>query len=248
MRRACRGAALVLILWLVAMLAALVANFAIVARVEMLQAGIGDRGGLARQHARAGMEYAVAVLLANPDAGLDGRLLRWSYQGSELELRIRDESGKVDLNLAPPELLVALLEASGLAPGQAAGLAQAIVVQRARPLGAFVAVEELKNFPGLDADAYARLAEDLTVHSGTPLPAAAVASATVRAALLAHAARTGQAMPGGGAGGLTYSIDSRVMSAAGGRAHARGIVRLEASADPAMAYSLLGWEEGDSVQ
>src|SRR5690606_23169734 len=61
-RRAPRGAALLLVLWLVALLAALVGAFAMIAQVEHLQGQVLSRGVVARQAARAGLEYALSRL------------------------------------------------------------------------------------------------------------------------------------------------------------------------------------------
>lgn len=247
MRRAC-GAALVLILWLVAVLAALAANFAIAARVETLQARIGDNGGQARQHARAGIDYAAAQLLASGGWGRDGQPRRWHFGGSQIEIRVRDEAGKIDLNQAPPGLLVELFRAVGMDQAQADTLAARIVQRRSQPRGRFLAVSELQGFPEVGTGRYAQLREHLGVHAGGPLPVPGLATAVVRLALAAHAEASGHQPSGGGAGGLAYSIDSTATSAAGGRAHVRGVVRLDMPADPGSAYSILGWEEEDSLR
>src|SRR5690606_7982998 len=58
MKRA-RGAALLLVLWLVTLLAALVGTFALAARTEHLQGQVLARGLEAREAARAGIEYGI---------------------------------------------------------------------------------------------------------------------------------------------------------------------------------------------
>ena len=60
------GAALILVLWLIALLSALVGTFAMTARIEHLQARVLDRGLVAREAARAGhlaaqVEYAIMM-------------------------------------------------------------------------------------------------------------------------------------------------------------------------------------------
>src|SRR3546814_20950809 len=61
-----RGAALLLVLWLVALLTALVGAFALAARTEHLQGQVLSRGVVAQQAARAGIEYAI-TRLRQPD-------------------------------------------------------------------------------------------------------------------------------------------------------------------------------------
>ena len=53
-----RGAALLLVMWLIALLAALVGAFALIARTEYLQGRVLVRGLVAENAARAGIEYA----------------------------------------------------------------------------------------------------------------------------------------------------------------------------------------------
>src|SRR5690606_5917536 len=71
-----RGAALLLVLWLVTLLAALVGTYALAARTEHLQGQVLARGLEARAAARAGLEYAIVR------AGLPEQL-RWSADGRE---------------------------------------------------------------------------------------------------------------------------------------------------------------------
>jgi len=242
-----RGVALVLVLWLVAVLAALAAGLALAARVEALQVRTLDRGGLARQHARAGIEYAVAQLLARPGWAGDGRPLEWRFAGSRVRLQVQDQAGLVDLNQAPPGLLAELFRGQGLDAVAAEALATRIVQRRSQRRGRFLAVAELRALPGMDAALYARLRGLLGVHGGA-LPAAEVAPVAVRMALRGWSEAGGQAPAAGAVPGSVYSIDSISMSAAGGRAHVRGVVRLDSAADVGRAYSILGWEEEDSLR
>src|SRR5690606_11852501 len=125
-----RGAALILVLWLIALLAALIGAFAMTARTEYLQGRTLGSGLVAAQAARAGLEYA-ATRVSVPDPRLqwlpDGRPYRWSFAGAEIEVRIVDESGKLDLNAAEPASLSALMRAVGTEPQQADAVAAAIV-------------------------------------------------------------------------------------------------------------------------
>lgn len=209
-----RGAALLLVLWLVAMLTALVGSFALAARTEHLQGQVLARGVEAQALARAGLEYAI-WRLTRDDRRLrwmaDGREYRWEPgppgPGGAVSVRITDEQGKVDLNMADAELLSALLQAAGLARDEAAAIAAAILDWRdvdaltqpgggaedrdyaaaGRHYGAadapFASVAELEQVLGMTPALYARIAQSLTVYSGRPVPDPAFAPATVLAAL-----------------------------------------------------------------
>src|SRR5690349_3596346 len=54
-----RGAALILVLWLIVLLTALIGGFALAARVEALQGRVLVRGLVASNAARAGLEYSL---------------------------------------------------------------------------------------------------------------------------------------------------------------------------------------------
>ena len=209
-----RGAALLLVLWLVALLTALVGSFALAARTEHLQGQVLARGTEAQALARAGIEYAV-WRMTRGDRRLrwmaDGREYRWDPGAlaptGEVTVRIVDEQGKVDLNMADATLLTALFEAVGVERAEAALVAGAILDWRdvdtltlpvggaedpdyasaGRHYGAadapFASVAELEQVLGMTPPLYARVAPHLTVHSGRPVPDPAHATAAVLAAL-----------------------------------------------------------------
>ncbi|MCA1715054.1 MAG: general secretion pathway protein GspK, partial [Gammaproteobacteria bacterium] len=129
-RHCMRGAALLLVMWLIALLAALVGAFALTARIERMQERVLSRGLVAGQAARAGLEYAL-VRLAETDPRRqwlpDGRAYRWRYADIEVEVRVVDEQGKIDLNQADAGLLTGLFRALAVESGDAARLAGAIL-------------------------------------------------------------------------------------------------------------------------
>ena len=205
-----RGAALLLVLWLIVLLTALVGGFALLARVEGLQGRALTRGLVAENAARAGIEYALTrVALTDPRRQwrADGRPYRWRFADAEVEVSLVDEDGKLDLNQADVPLLGALLRAVGVEQGQADRLAAAIVDWRdadqltqpagggedpdyasaGLPYGAkdaeFESVAELQQVLGFTPALYARLEPHVTVFSGRARPDPAFASAEVLDAL-----------------------------------------------------------------
>ena len=224
-----RGAALLLVLWLIALLTALIGAFALTARTEALQGRILSGGARAQELARAGVEYSL-VRLADTEPTTrwlpDGRSYRWSYAGGEVELQIVDETGKVDLNQAGQPLLTALMQTQGVDREQAGRIASAIVDWRdadpltqvgggaedpdyaaaGRPYGAkdapFETVAEVEQVLGMTPELYARLEPYLTLYSGRGEPDPTYAQAPVLTAMGLDAATylTQRRSPAPGAG------------------------------------------------
>jgi general secretion pathway protein K len=206
-----RGAALLLVLWLIALLTAIVGAFALTAKIEGLQGRVLHRGVIAGQAARAGLEYAL-VRVADPDPRRqwrpDGQPYRWAFGDAQVEIALTDENGKIDLNQADLALLTSLFQAvGGLEQAEAAQLASAVLDWRdpdvlnqieggaedpdyaaaERHYGAkdapFESVAELEQVLGMTPALYAKLEPDLTVFSGRTRPDPAFASAGVLQAM-----------------------------------------------------------------
>ncbi|WAC63074.1 general secretion pathway protein GspK [Pseudoxanthomonas sp. SL93] len=205
-----RGAALLLVLWLIALLTALIGAFALTSRMEALQGRVASRGAIAQEVARAGMEYAlVRVSDQNPETRWlpNGRLYRWTFDGSEVQVRIIDETGKVDLNQADMPLLARLLQAVGAPPESSEQLAAAIVDWRdgdalSQPVGGaedddyaaagrdygakdapFETLAEIEQVLGMTPELYAAVSPHLTLYSGRAQPDATYATAPVLVAM-----------------------------------------------------------------
>jgi general secretion pathway protein K len=275
--RQMHGAALVLVMWLVALLTALIGAFAMTARIEHMQGRALSRGVVAEQAARAGMEYALTrVVLPDPEWqwAPDGRAHPWQLGDVVVEVRIVDESAKVDLNVAGFPLLSGLLRAVGAEPEQAEAVAAAIVdwrdpdtltqaaggaedaqyAQAGRPYGAkdapFDTIAEVEQVLGMTPALYERVAPHVTVHSGQAQPDQRFASEVVLAAMGVSAGPMLAQRKFPGAGGVvgggsgTYSIDSSARLPDGQRAVLRALVRTGAGDLPGSAYTVLRWEEG----
>ena len=199
-----QGAALLLVMWLIALLTALVGAFALTARIENLQGRVLSQGVVAEQAARAGLEYAM-VRVVDPEPTRqwlpDGRPYQWRFGDAAITVKIVDETGKVDLNAAEQPLLNALFRTVGAEPDLAASVASAIIDWRdpdplsqpqggaedpqyaaaGRPYGAkdapFDTVAEVEQVLGMTPALYAKVAEHLTVYSGQAQPDQTYASA-----------------------------------------------------------------------
>ncbi|UHQ21043.1 general secretion pathway protein GspK [Lysobacter sp. KIS68-7] len=206
-----RGAALLLVLWLIALLTALIGAFALTASIEGLQGRVLHRGVIAGEVARAGLEYAL-VRAADPDPRRqwlpDGRPYQWTFGDAQVQVSLVDENGKIDLNQADLALLASLFQnVGGLDNEQARRVAAAVLDWRdpdsltqpeggaedgeyaaaERPYGAkdapFESVAELEQVLGMTPALYAKVAPDLTVYSGRTRPDPAFASAGVLQAM-----------------------------------------------------------------
>ena len=205
-----KGVALVLVMWMVALLTALVGAYAATARIEYMQGRGLHSGVVADAAARAGLDYALSRVQArDPDKAwlADGRPYEWRFGDAVVEVRIVDETAKIDLNAADPQLLASLFRVLGVEAAQADAVAAAIVDWRdpddltqpvggaesrqyaaaERPYGAknapFETVGELEQVLGVERALYLRAVPHLTVASGLPLPDQRFASAEVLQAM-----------------------------------------------------------------
>lgn len=205
-----RGAALVLVLWLIALLTALVGAFALSARIEQLQQRVQDDSGRAQEIGRAGIAYALSRLRADPQRTPwqpDGRRYRWQFDGAQVDIRIEDESGKVNINLADSALLEGLLRAMDIPQDEAARVAGAIIdwrdpddlsppgggaelpdyVAAGLPYGPrnarFETLGELQRVLGISPALYRRLLPMITVHGRQSRPDSRFAKGPVLTAL-----------------------------------------------------------------
>jgi general secretion pathway protein K len=210
MRRPQRGAALLLVLWLVLLLAGLVSVFALTARTEALQGTALRQQSAARQAAEAGIEFAAFRLAAtDPNARWvpDGRENVMAFEGWELRIVVQDEAGKFDLNVTEAGQLAELMRQLGIADERARALAGAIQDFRDEddllaieggaedrdyeiaglPYGAkdqpFVTLSELQQVLGMDLATYRQLEPYVTIFTARPEPDAAFAPAPVLAAM-----------------------------------------------------------------
>lgn len=164
-RRAQRGFVLITVLWTGLALLLGVAAFMSGARQEALQVRVEVATVRATELARSGLNVALADLgRISPDQARsprDGTPVTLMMAEGRVTYRIQDETGKVDINRAPPQVLTPVLQSVGASEGvdafDAVNIAQALEAARlggqpARSVGdALVAA-------GFSAEA-ARLAE-----------------------------------------------------------------------------------------
>ena len=204
-----RGIALVVVLWLVALLALMAVSQTAGVRTDSQIVGNLIDSANARAAAYAGVQFAIADLAKPIPARAmtsDASFYAMRFGSARLTISISDESGKVDLNAAPGPLLDALLKASGVEAEQSNALVDGILDWRDKDElrrlngaeeenyraagleygprnGPFQSLEELALVIGLTAPIYHRLAPNITIYSGSPGVNTAVAPPAVLDAL-----------------------------------------------------------------
>lgn len=144
-----RGVAFVLVLWVIATLSILLGSFAMITRTENLQARHLFDTTRARYAAEAGLNLAVYELRKNDQLQrwiADGRAYTFQFDEAQVEVRLTDDSGKIDINTAKDEILASLFMRSGVEEEQAVALAAAIEDWRDP--------DDLETPNGAEADAY----------------------------------------------------------------------------------------------
>jgi len=196
-----KGVALILVMWVLALIGVLLGSFALMARTENLESRHMFDTTSARYDAIAGVELALAQL-RNPDPMqrwvADGRPYEFPYEGATVKVEITNESGKIDLNVADSATLMALFQSIGLDLGAAEAMSDAIqdwrdADQQVRPHGAeapqyaaagldygptnlpFQTVAEVQQVLGMNYEIYKKIEPAITVYSGTRTPNAAYA-------------------------------------------------------------------------
>lgn len=187
-----RGIALVIVLWLIALLSLLAVGQTAAVRTETRVTANQLESARARAAAYGCIQLAVLEMMRPPATrtwDVDGAEHAAQLEEAQLAVRLTDESGKVDLNFASGPLLDALLQAAEVEEAARWSLVDAILdwrdpdgLRRAHGAEAadyqaagldyvprnapFRRIEELTLVPGMSAALYHTLADSITVHSG----------------------------------------------------------------------------------
>ena len=186
------GIALTVVLWVIALLSVVAANFAYSMRTETNVTRNNMAHTQARHLAEAGVRAAVwAMSHPDPEARWrsDGSSRRLAIGDGAVQVSVRREAGLIDLNKAPRAVLAGLLAVFEVEPGRRDQIVDAIedwrdkddlrrvsgaedreYVAAGRNQGAkdgpFDAVSELQTVLGMTPQLYRRLEPFLTVHAG----------------------------------------------------------------------------------
>ena len=186
-----RGIALVLVLWVLLLLTIITGSFALMARMDSLEANTLLSGTQARFSAEAAINLAVLSLRDPEDETrmlADGRVYQQEIDGILIEVSAIDERGKLDINAADELTLSNMFIGHGMDLDEAEALAAAVLDWRdldelERVNGAeddaylsaglevgpanrpFMMTEELLQVIGMPFELYRKLEPGITVHS-----------------------------------------------------------------------------------
>lgn len=204
-----RGVALILVIWVIALMGVLLGSFALIARTENFESRHLFDGTTARYAAQAGIARAVYAL-RNADMTQrwvgDGRPYDFDFDGAKVDVRLTDESGLIDINTADDTLLQNLFASVGVPLDQAMALSDAIQDWRdpddmPRPHGAeineykaaglaygprnapFQTVGEVQQVLGMNYELFEKIEPAITIYGGGVQPNAAYAPMDVLLAL-----------------------------------------------------------------
>ncbi len=188
-----QGAALIVVLWLLAALSLGAATFASTMRTEITVGRNEVAKANARALADAGIHRGIVALFDNDGEEPwppDGSVQEFEFGGANIAVSLHSEIGKIDLNAASLELLGGLIQSIGLDRHDAEAVAEAIMDWRdedglKRPKGAetatyeaenlpygakngrFESVDELQQVMGVSRQLFRRLAPLVTIYSGS---------------------------------------------------------------------------------
>jgi len=195
------GVALIIVLWILILVTVATSSFALMARMDMLEANTLLSSTQARMAAESGINLAVVALRETDDEQrlmADGRVYTRVLDGILIEIEITDERGKLDINAADELTLIELFTGHGLDAAYAEELAAATLDWRdsddaERVNGAeldayemaglqvgpanrpFMMVEEFLQVIGMPFELYRSMEPGLTVHARSAVPNAAFA-------------------------------------------------------------------------
>ena len=236
-----RGVALLLVLWVLALLSLLLGGLAGWVQLQTRQAAWHRQHTQAVLAAEAGIALAMQAFadpLQRKQWIADGREIPLVFDDAQLRVSLRSERGKLYLNSAEVADFARLALACGASQAQANQMARALETRRNQGLAPFRVVEEVRQLPGMTQALYSALAPEISLWSGLDRPDAAFASALMRRALnLPHLSAVG-ADPG-----EVLVIDSHAERPGGYHARLQATVLLSPAQGSAQPYRVLRWQE-----
>jgi len=236
-----RGVALLLVLWVLALLGTLLAGLLGWVHLQNRQALWQRQHTQAVLAAEAGVGMAVlAQLDRDPQRRwkADGQPHALRFDDASLAVNVTSEAGKLDLNAAPVESFARLVLACGGSAEQSAQLSQALNQRRGGDRAPLRTIEEVRELPAMDQRLYTCASAQLTLWSGLPAPDPLLASPWLRRVLN---------LPQAGAitsdAGPVITVHSRATLPGGFTTTLSVTLLLNPSKEGARPYRVLRWQE-----
>ncbi|WP_287815837.1 type II secretion system protein GspK, partial [Pseudomonas sp.] len=189
--------------------------------------------------AEAGLNLAVRALVdTDPQQRwvADGRVQTLRFDDAVLQVSVRSERGKLDLNAGAAGDFARLVAALGA--GQGPALAAALDQRRSDNQPPLRALEELRDLPGMSTALYQALVPEVTVWSGQESPDPALATPWLRRALGLPSLNISGAEPG-----PILTLTSVAQLPGGFSAALVVTLLLNPSTEGARPYRVLHWQE-----
>jgi hypothetical protein len=184
-----RGIALIAVLWVLLLLSALAATGSFIARTD----AVITRRALEFAQAEAAADAAIVSVLSrlsdeqvrrHPAVGSQQS---WDFDGIPVSIFVSDEAGRIDMNSASDELILAFLYSQGINRDAAVQMLRELREwqhpQSAAPKRELRTVEDLRRVPKWDSPRLQCWSDSLTVYTALPGVSAAAAGPRVDAAL-----------------------------------------------------------------
>lgn len=238
--KAQQGVALLLVLWVLAVLSTLLAALVGTLQLQQRQAGWQREQVQALLAAQAGLAQAVVALQARDLQArwrADGQPHAFALDEAQVSVSVRSERGKLDLNAAAAADVARLLRACGATPDRATQVAEALEHQRTggEPLRT---LDEVRALPGMNWVLYQRILPLITVWSGQAQPEPSLAPRRLARALGLTVVQATSLDPG-----QILTITSTARQPTGSRAQLRVTLMTIAAKEGARPYRVLRWQE-----
>jgi len=235
-----KGVALLLVLWVLALLSILLAGLAGWVQLESREALWERQHTEAILAAEAGINLAV-VGLTDPAQrlawGADGRPHSLAFERTQVQVSVFSERGKLDLNAASADDFAHLLQACGGA-SHARELAQALEQRRGNGQPPLRVIEELRQLPGMNQALFACMAPNVTLWSGQERPDPVFATPLLQRVMSLPNLKISGADPG-----PILTLYSVAQLPSGFSATLAVTLLLNPSTEGARPYRVLHWQE-----
>jgi hypothetical protein len=246
------GIALIAVLWTLLLLTALAGAAAFLARTNAILTQ--KQGEFAQAEATADAAIVNAISLLSDEKSsrhpsMEGQAQSIEFQGFQTRVSISREAGRIDVNTAADELILAFLNSQGVPEDRAGTLlddlrkAQQVTAGPA-PAGVLRTIEELKGIPSWAAQDLGCWKDSLTVYTGLPGVSVGDATEQVKAALKWERDHR--------MGGRGWALSDATSSAPSDRSALGEVLRIVATASSASGISVshewVGRLTGDAQQ
>lgn len=236
-----KGVALLLVLWVLALLSTLLAGLLGWVHLQNRQALWQRQHTQAVLAAEAGIGMAVLAQLDRDPVRhwkADNQPHGLRFDKAALAVSLGSETGKLDLNAAPAESFARLLVACGANPDLARQVAQGLEQRRGGGRAPLRMVEEVRELPGIGQPMYQCASSHVTLWSGMSAPDPRMTSPWLRQAL-----GLPQAGPATEDAGPVISIRSQATLPGGYTTTLNVTLLLNPSKEGARPYRVLRWQE-----